>query len=405
MTWALDVLIVDGDLRDERGHPATYCRAVTGELAKRGLRFATLAGAGVGPKLMGQLHASPVFPHGKQPLGAPAGGRVAALVEAVAASASFLKAYLRWKRRHDLQALLVFAPTVAHRLLPGWAGVVRSLPRGSTVVLFLRLPTAPAVGGRVKPGAAWTVWMRVSFAALRLAGRGRNVRLVTDSEQLAAEYALLVPLPVEVVPIPHTSLAGVVRNRPAAVTRAVSLGDAREGKGFLVLAAAAERLFLDGHLENIHLLIQSSASPLAGKEVQAALRRLIELHHPHVELVEGPLDAPAYEQLLSAAHVVVLPYQRAVYAGGTSGPFTEALAAGRPVIVTEGTWMSAQLRRHGAGITVPDGDASALAGALLELHRRRKELIPAAVAAAPAWRFRHNAAALCDAILGLAEQR
>ncbi len=46
--------------------------------------------------------------------------------------------------------------------------------------------------------------------------------------------------------------------------------------------------------------------------------------------------------------------------------FLDALAAGCPVVTTEGGAMSRLLREHGAGWVVPPGDAPALAGAIVE---------------------------------------
>lgn len=63
--------------------------------------------------------------------------------------------------------------------------------------------------------------------------------------------------------------------------------------------------------------------------------------------------------------------------------FLDALAAGCPVVTTEGGAMSRLLREHGAGWVVPPGDAGALAKALVE-----------ALDAAPGAAWRQGAAAL-----------
>jgi len=74
--------------------------------------------------------------------------------------------------------------------------------------------------------------------------------------------------------------------------------------------------------------------------------------------------------------------------------FLDALAAGCPVVTTEGGAMSRLLREHGAGWVVPPGDAPALARAIVEALAA-DQAPPAAVGQAPplaAWR--RGAAAL-----------
>ena len=119
-----------------------------------------------------------------------------------------------------------------------------------------------------------------------------------------------------------------------------------------------------------------------------------------MRLVEQVLSRAAYAELLAGADVVLLPYARRVYFARTSGPFTEALAAGKPVIVTADTWMSEELERHGAGLTFRDGDAADLAGTILRAKEGLAELSQAARARRGAWLRRHSPAAMVLALLG-----
>ena len=64
-----------------------------------------------------------------------------------------------------------------------------------------------------------------------------------------------------------------------------------------------------------------------------------------MRLIDGVLSREAYADLLGGADVVLLPYSRRVYYARTSGPFTEALAGGKPVIVALAC-RPAWVRRH-----------------------------------------------------------
>ena len=73
-----------------------------------------------------------------------------------------------------------------------------------------------------------------------------------------------------------------------------------------------------------------------------------------------------------------------------SGPFVEALALGKPVVVTEDTWMSAQLARFGAGLTVRDRDPEDLARAICAARDGYEHLAEQASARQESWIAYHN---------------
>jgi glycosyltransferase involved in cell wall biosynthesis len=86
------------------------------------------------------------------------------------------------------------------------------------------------------------------------------------------------------------------------------------------------------------------------------------------------------------------------YRSRTSGIFVEALAAGKPVIVTDDTWMSDQLQRYGAGLTFRDQDANGLAGRVRELTANYEHFRAAAERSSRQWAGIHNPERLYDII-------
>jgi glycosyltransferase involved in cell wall biosynthesis len=119
-----------------------------------------------------------------------------------------------------------------------------------------------------------------------------------------------------------------------------------------------------------------------------------------VRIVEQPLSEREYYELLDQADIVALPFRRRIYAASTSGGFVEALAMGKPVVVTAGTWMSAQLERAGAGLTCADGSGADLARALRAARAGRGELAARAAAQRASWLAYHNPRSAVSGLLG-----
>ena len=180
-------------------------------------------------------------------------------------------------------------------------------------------------------------------------------------------------------------------------------GGPRVEKGFGVLVQAAERLEAAHSTKDRVIALQTNLNDADRSTTGPLLERLRRTTRSIVELSEGPLDKDAYARALLHTDVVLLPYVAAGYRSRTSGPFAEALAAGKPVVVTEGTWMSEQLAAgFGAGITFADGDPRDLARAIEESCTRLEELTERARASQDRWIHRHSPAAFVDCLLDAA---
>jgi glycosyltransferase involved in cell wall biosynthesis len=277
----------------------------------------------------------------------------------------------------------------------------RSLPSGQWLRGF-EPGTAPRVAFMLRynyrdpESGAWrrtAVLMRLALARLQRLTRAREIRLVTDSEILAREYAELTPLPISEVPIPHTpvlGMDGVEARQWDGILRVVAPGRSMVTKGLDVLTEAIEELAATGELRAFHFTLQDYAAAFREPEVTSLVARLRRLGSPHVRIVDRPLSETDYYELLRSADVIALPFRRSVYAASTSGGFVEALAMGKPVVVTAGTWMSAQLERSGAGVICADRSGPDLARALRGARAQQAELAARAAAQRPAWLAYHN---------------
>ncbi len=123
------------------------------------------------------------------------------------------------------------------------------------------------------------------------------------------------------------------------------MGDARREKGYHLLPAIAWNLKKD-YLETgkARFVVQSNPNPREG-EVETAIPRAELARFPSsmVALYDEPLSAAAYKDLLLGSDITLLPYERNAYRARSSGILAESLAAGIPVIVPAGTWLSRQL--------------------------------------------------------------
>ncbi|MBV1795919.1 hypothetical protein [Siccirubricoccus sp. G192] len=230
-------------------------------------------------------------------------------------------------------------------------------------------------------------------AVLRgLAARfGSRLRLLADTEELAALHAPLAGLPVRVAPLPVV-VPPVPQHPPHRPPHLVFAGGARAEKGYALLPPLVAALRGRARFTLHSGPVDAAADPL----VQQAQRALRGLAGPDLALLEHGLDPAAYQALLADADLLLLPYDAAAYGPRSSGILAEARALGVPAVVPAGCWMEAaagpvpEVVFHG-----PADFAAAVERALAALPG----LTAALRAAAPEWRRRHSPEALLDALL------
>jgi glycosyltransferase involved in cell wall biosynthesis len=387
---AAAVCLIDNSLKDFTGHHFEYVRSIATEFRNREIEVHVLAHSKALPDFDRFFPTERVFrrSHYDWPCGLR---KIGFFVNLWILNRSFyadLNKALHSKAKTDW---LLFAPNVNHQELFAWAYWLRRLPQVAhpQVRLFMRWSyyqeEIPAESARIT---------FVAKAALRLLERFPSVRLVTDSTRLADEYARLTRLPIDVLPIPHTA----VQTSAAASTgtpTAVFLGGARSEKGFDVLVEAARQLRNDP----IRLIVQCPLDDPADGAAAAARAELDGLEGNTVRLIREQLDSNQYYQLLDAADIVVIPYREKNYRARTSGILVEALAAGKPVVVTKGTWMADQVLPSVVGLTFDDGNAGDLRRAILELASSLDEYRRRACKHREQWLNFHNPSRLAEMLL------
>ncbi|MFQ5851913.1 MAG: glycosyltransferase [Candidatus Binatia bacterium] len=394
--------IVDPNLKDLLGHHFAYDFSLAEAARKRGHEVLVLAHKQVEPSIRTVMQVEGVFSHTIWDT-YPRLAQIPQLGPELDVLLSNLRFHGVLRSQLSSRTVtpdwVVFGHMITPRQLLGWAWWYRglgsqSLPR---LVLLFRYQ------------ADWFASSKFgtyAFKLLERAARDGNLRLGTDSERLADDYGELTPLPLEVFPIPHTpdrplqenDSSGPAPDKPMCL---VSLGNARDEKGFLEILQAIMELYDRRVLHRFRFVLQSNDlyAPKAAAKIESTIARIKSLNLDSVQFVENVLSTDGYHRLLQEADAVLCPYWRSIYSSRTSGIFTEALGAGKIVIATDNTWMSDQLRELHAGVVCQDRDPKELTRAILEIGSQWHEYAKRARSAQSRWLKKHNPDTLLDRIL------
>ena len=364
------LLIVEEALRDYVGHWYEYVRAVA-ELARGEGTAVTIAGhAEASEALREELGVVPTFEKTPWDGVYRRRGRLLGKLGLIRHNALVfrrMRAFLKAHGRFDL----TFVPTLFGHHVWAWRLLYLLYPgRIGRLVLLVRNNVGSYLPGSAEP--RFNASARLFGGGLRgftadvLAGR---VTLATDSARLAEEYRRLTGAAPVVFPSPRIAAPRKRRRRGKdAPLLFACLGPARLEKGIDVLQQA------------IALYLEQPANPPARFAIQwpTPLTDAAGAPYPpdpalaasgRVDFLTEPLDSAGYEALLAATECMVLPYRRDAYFARISGVAVEAVTAGIPLVATADTWTGELIESSGAGLTVPDGDAPALAAAMAAVAR------------------------------------
>lgn len=184
-----------------------------------------------------------------------------------------------------------------------------------------------------------------AFFAYKLNASNQLVNFYTDTNALTEQYNRLGAFKFTTLPIPlDESIKRARRNgeRPANITY---LGDARDEKGFHLLARLVGDLRAAGYTESqIQFTLQSNFNVPEGEPRSRIAKAQLSAESPDlVHLVEGPLESEHYASLINNSDVLLIPYDSNNYYARSSGIFAEALVAGIPVVAADKSWMSQEL--------------------------------------------------------------
>jgi glycosyltransferase involved in cell wall biosynthesis len=207
-------------------------------------------------------------------------------------------------------------------------------------------------------------WLLASVLRLfdRLTRRG-DVILAGDSHITNGEYEKLAGVPMTLFPSPGADLRYEKRGEGSGGPIFTILGVSTWDKGIDVFQSAILR-FLDRNPQSDARFVLQWGVPCRGPcgVVTPISNRLKS--DPRVTLLERRLTNEEYADFFRAADVIVLPYRKLTYFNRISGVAVEAAVSGKPMIVTEGTWLEWAMREFGSGLAVPEDGVEELCGAI-----------------------------------------
>jgi glycosyltransferase involved in cell wall biosynthesis len=224
---------------------------------------------------------------------------------------------------------------------------------------------------------------------------GRKLFFTTENDAMAEIYRADFGVETGILPVP---LRAVRRPQPAG--RSVRLGFygySKRDKGFHLLPETAAICKRDGLNAEFHIQINHSQWEQATIEAERALRSL-----QNVRLIEGVLGSQDYLTETNKADAVLLPYDPVLFGMRGSGIFTESVAAGCPIIASEGTFAAESIKKGEAqGEMFAPYTAGACAAAIAKLLQHLPSHMERAAAKADAFARGHSGEAYVDVLMSV----
>lgn len=302
------------------------------------------------------------------------------------------------------------------------AGDVLFLPTTTTNNLFglyWYLTTFPASHfSRVNVFLRWdetsSLYMRMCLNALN---SRPQTQFLCDTEPMIDLYRSIGIERIKKVPIPHSRLPvsevgwpeslqaqrlRIQANRRLGRLTIGIFGEARVDKGFHLLPgliALAHSIKLP-----VTFLVKTTTKVGGNTQrrdlIERAAKALYEMDaRDEVILVDSALDNFQYGELLRLSDVVCLPYLKEYYVANSSGVMAEAIAEGKPVVVTQGTWLEVEAKRFGGGLVVASGSVESYVVALAQIVANFKSLEQASLSASRTFLEYHSADTLLREII------
>ena len=246
---------------------------------------------------------------------------------------------------------LVFFPTVTTFDLVGLVHFLKEVPESIHLNWHLCFHSPPFFGRESEGGSpcGQQEIIRRHFCNLLEYIPDHRLFFYSTTERLCRQYesvcdASFVPLPVP-VDFSADILAEQLTSKPI---RIVCAGRPRQEKGMKKLSHIIDVLwdpfFSTGRLQ---MLFQSKHVAKDKDELKFDKRVTSDtLKTPPVIVLEHPMVTLSYQKLVCSSGIGLFLYDRMRYHSRASGVMIEMLAAGVPVIVPAGTWMSQQVARE-----------------------------------------------------------
>lgn len=176
-----------------------------------------------------------------------------------------------------------------------------------------------------------------------------NFYFYTDTDHLTEQYNSLGAMTFQTLPIPHDGNLSKLKSQPDGSPLLISsIGDARTEKGFQYLPKLISDLEAKGiNFQHVRYQFQSNFNIPEGEPAPRVAKAMLSTYpDTYVNLLDGPFDSEEYTSLVNSSDILLIPYDKNNYYARSSGILAEALVAGVPVVVPNGTWMSSVFDRE-----------------------------------------------------------
>jgi len=389
--------IMDASLEDCRGAEYWGARALTQELARRGIEYTVYGNRALKNTVLPDLRAVPLFDFSLY-VSVLRVDDWAEIEDFILMNRTF-QANLSQIDHRTLRGSNVLFPTTTHRQILGIMRWIGAMPAESRPAVALTLLFPPDWTQPRRPDADPASFYRRLWSSCAPEVRSRIAACV-QTEEIAREYEPVLGFRPRVLPYymdwisgPADPRAGdLLRRNPSDIAIAC-LGVSRGEKGYHLLPEVAALCRAADPRTQFIVQSTESTDPL----VHEARKRLEA--QPNIRLMVGSFEPAAYSSVLGGADLVLLPYYPPDYLTRSSGVFLQAAAAGVPVVVPAGTWMADRVQRDGNGVAFDAFTPQSVARATLAAIARLEPLRAAAHRHAAEFRPQNGTAAYVDAII------
>lgn len=409
------ILIIDSGMRNLGGHNFSYTRAVQDALAEKGFETDVFANKLLTEDLAKSSGYKSIFTNGAYDF-PPFKGIKRDLAYIYAQSVIYAEELEKELGNKLSDYSAIFCHTIGDFELIGWN---RFLSRNNlNSKLFLLLRNTPKFTKlsllkrqihpffRIKPH-----YLNSIYAKLK-----DKFTLVTDSDLLTDDYRTIFKHQIVTLPIPINKYFLAEEKGYAASLNEFKtrynlnkkglcigyMGDARSAKGFHLLPELVGKI-LD-KTKNIYFAIQCPKSASGSDHSNlpqgvAELREIEKKHQDRLVLVSERLSEEDYANMSRCLDIVLIPYLPTGYTEATSGIFAEAVALGKPTVVTETTWMAHELKKFGGGLEMKSDDAKDLTEKVFELIENYENYAEITRKYSSKWREFHNSHKLAELLI------
>ena len=364
-------------------HHYNEARGLREELDRRGTKLVLLVNAHAEPRVVAELQARAV-------LDDPTFRMEWSFEERSRRFVALLHEHVDRFVKRDDRLLVTIATQLEADALTRWLQELPDRKKPWVVVLFLSDRWNRGTREEYERQMGEFRELRAALAKRSLEDARRMI-LGSLTDLLAKELSDLLGTKVSSAPMPLPYGHPPPSTRTSTRPRVAILGGTRREKGSYRIP---EIIRATRALVDVEFLVHLTNDTLSAEDA-AHLARIAS--EPHVTVIREAMPLAEYEAALGGADLALHPYEVIPYRQRTSGVFGEAVAFGKPVIVTPGTWMAEQIEAGRAAGVIADGEAPesyarAIARCVADLGAFRR----AAESVSDAWRRTVSLSAFID---------